>query len=277
MKIFRTALCQAKADLRPQLWGISILTFIFNPLVFVGLGYYWKDSLGDISLAFGVYFVIGTIGSFGVWLCIQIVNEVYVERLNGTLLRVKTLPHGVGGWMLGKTMSAGAFLFLQMIVVVVLTAIMIDGFEADLSHLLLGVGIGVISILAHVPLAFALSIIARSTWITMFLYLVCVAIAMFNGSVIPLSIFPQWVGVIAKILPGYWSGYLTRQVFFDSATISALGDKPGLSWLALLLLLAWIVIGSALVAKLWHKSIRKETMSTFAAMVQKTQRQLGVA
>lgn len=226
MRIIGTALRQAAADIRIQFWGTSLIGFAFAPAVLIGVS---KTSGGSFlegnSLPFGIYMLTGLVGSYGSFLYILIAQEVYIERLNGTLLRIKTLPHGVGSWMVGKSLSAGVTIFLQTVLIVVLGVLLFEKFTASPLQILLMLAFALLMLAAHTPLAFLISLLVRGTWTTMLAYLIGMIIVILSCAIVPLTLFPTWLWPIIKIFPGYWTTYLTHQVFFDAATCNALAAR----------------------------------------------------
>lgn len=272
--ILRTAVIQAKADLRPNIIGIGIVNFLVTPILFFGIVAFLEDQMtGSREILFPAT-VAGIIGSYGVFMTTQIATEVFQERLNGTLLRVKTLPNGVPMWMIGRTLATGMFLFLQSAIFGTLSALV---FLQEPGKIGLVIGLGLLGVIAHVPLAFLLVTLARGSWTTFVVYLLSIGLFFLSGAAFPLSILPGWVEPIAKLLPGYWTSYLSQRALLPDSAQEAFGLVPGQEWIAALAIMAWLVIGSFVAAKATAASFQKETIGSLLSSNVKLRQQMGMS
>lgn len=275
--LLSASLRQAKADLRPTILGIGFFSFILTPAIFILLAKVIDaPTSGAIDVAFGDVLIAGTVSAMATLVIIQIVSEMYTERINGTFLRVKTLPHGIASWMIGKSISAGALVFLQTAVILVVAPFTIDGFNPSVAQILLCLALSVLAIAASSPLAFILGIFARGSWTTIILYMVGIGLFFISSAIIPLGMFPDWLASVAKVLPGYASAYLARSILCDDAVRLAFGDQLGMEVVAFGILVAWLVIGSVVAAAGIKRAFRKETMGALLGTQQKLQSQLGI-
>ncbi|VEI12860.1 hypothetical protein [Trueperella bialowiezensis] len=180
--IVSTGLRQAKADIRPNLMGIGLVNFIFTPALLLIIAKFLDGrQLAETQTTVGSFLISGLIGAFGTILIMQVASEVYMEHLNGTLLRVKTLPHGVPSWMIGKALSAGALVFLQALIVGTVGVVVLIG---DSSKIPAVIAVSIISILAHIPLAFIVSTWARGIWTALLAYAAGLVLLLISGGLI---------------------------------------------------------------------------------------------
>lgn len=275
--ILQAAFLQAKADFRPQLRGLGILSFIFFPLFFVGI--FWSVSNPDttiVSTTIGAVLAASLIGGFAAYTSIQLPQEMYIEHLNGTMLRVKFLPFGIPAWMIGKAISLSIFSLSQTLLFMFASALVLPDFSFSITQYLLALLVLLISLVANTPIAFLFGTLTRDTWSTMLVYLGMMGLFAISGVAVPLTLLPSWLAWFPYITPGYWGSYLSRMVFLDEQTRTFFGDVPGYSWLALLILLVWIVVGFTLAAFAIRRSFMKETTSVLISRRHKIDSQLGM-
>lgn len=55
---------------------------------------------------------------------------------------------------------------------------------------------------------------------------------MLNGSMVPVSAFPDWLAVIARILPTTLGANVTRQILFSHQTLTGVWGDHSLQWAA---------------------------------------------
>lgn len=274
-KLLRTATQQAIADLRTNIAGISFVNFILTPGVILGISAFLGDrDVAGGTISVGQYLISGVIGAYGTMLIIQIANEVYLERLNGTMLRVKTLPHGVPSWMLGKSMSAGSIIALQAIIIGVLGVPIMLGAPEQIPVV---IGVGLVSIIAHLPLAFLVATLVRGVWTALGAYGIGLVLFIFSGAAFPLNILPTWAETTGMIFPGYWATAISQSLILDDALLGALRPETYPLWVGVAVIAAWVIVGSALAVKLTEKTFRKETFGSLLSTNVQMERYMGMS
>ncbi|MCS4484158.1 ABC transporter permease [Gleimia sp. 6138-11-ORH1] len=276
-EILKATLIQVKADLRPQFKVGGLLSLLFTPILYLGIFWYSSRSGNSFSeFSLGSVLAASLIGGYASFACIQLPQEMYIEHLNGTLLRVKFLPFGIPAWMIGKIVSLSAVTIFQIVSLFVGAAFLPPDFSFSFTQYLLTLLILLIAISANTPIAFLFGTLTRNTYATLIVYAAMIGIFSLSGVVFPITLLPGWLMWVAYITPGYWAAYLTRSIFLDTGARTFFGDSLGYEWLALLLLVAWTILGFTVASFAIWRTFKKETTSVLVSRRHKVDSQLGM-
>lgn len=275
--IIRTALIQARADLRATLFSSSVVGFLLGPAIIILTSYLLSDEVADnISISVGAVMLVGSIGAFSSIIIIQINSEMYSESLDGTLLRVRTLPRGALSWALGKTLSNVTIqLFMQVVILV--------GAFFSLPHIaisplqwLTALILVFLAIFACAPVGFILGSFLHGIYSQLLIYLLAIAALASSGAFFPITLLPTWAQYLHLVLPFYWAGSLSRWALLgaDAAAFDFTTTPHPL--LAVAVLVAWTVLGFLLASWSINRSFRKLSLSSLASMQSAMRAQLGV-
>lgn len=268
--IGRAALRQVVADLRPTLVGVG-LAFVVLPVIATLL--IGRTPVSSTT-AFGTMFAASSVGVYGFLVVIQILSETYNDRLGGALLRLRILPHGPSTWMPGKTISVGGRAFVSQVILLVGVALLDRSGSLHPADIPLCLGLIVLSVFACTPLGFLAGVLARGTYSVMASYLAVMALVLTSGFALPLTELPSWVRTIHLVLPIYWSGQLTRWVLVGDPAWEVGGAfTPAL---AVGILVAWGVVGLALVPAVVRRSFRAESIGSLSRMQSTLRSQAGM-
>jgi ABC-2 type transport system permease protein len=199
---------------------------------------------------------------------------IVVEREDGTLLRAKTIPNGMLGYLLGKvvnfsgqiafavaiTLLAGAFLFTGL-------AIGSPGSWLTLAWVL------ALGLLATLPLGAMLGSLFPSQrsagpwWLLMLS-----GLAAISGIFYPITHLPVYLQWTGQLFPMYWLGLGMRSALLPNAMAAV---EIGHSWRHLAtfgVLSAWAVAGLVLAPAVLRRMARRESGSNVAARREKAMR-----
>ncbi|WP_136313675.1 ABC transporter permease [Actinomyces procaprae] len=275
LSVLRAAARQAYGDLRPNLVGAGAMSILFAVAAILVVS---RISDGpfqglDSTNAFGTMFAASCVGGFASFIMMQIGAETYTDRIGGALLRVRILPHGPLTWAIGKTLSTVVLVFIMQAMILLGTAFFIDVVMPSARTALLCLLIAALASLACAPLGFFLSAFIRGIYSYMVNTVICIALFA-AGCCYPTSALPGWVQGIQMVLPTYWSGHLTRWALVGDPSWEIGGAfHPAL---AVGVLLAWIVVGFALVPPVIRRSFRKETIGGLSRMQSTIRSQSGL-
>jgi ABC-2 type transport system permease protein len=220
--------------------------------VFVGLGtlgYLWLNRDSEVegtSLllpSVALPSMLGALLAFGV-----VIGPAYalaMEREDGTLLRLKAVPHGIRAYVTGQLLLHSLGLLPMLAVIMVPSVFLFDDVTPqDASGWLTFAWVVVLGMLATLPLGMMLGSVVPSTqkvgsW-GMLPVLVVTAI---SGIFFPVQALWGWVQAIAQVLPVYWIGLGLRSAFLPDAAAAV---ELGGSWRTgqtVLVLGAWAVVG----------------------------------
>lgn len=181
------------------------------------------------------------------------------EREDGTLLRAKATPQGMVGYLISRVVYIVLTTFVSLVLLFVPALFFVDG--------LLSLGIGgalfftalfFLGLLSTAPIGAAIGALVKTSGsgfgIT---FLVLGGLTAISGIFYPITAMAGWVQTIGQIFPVYWLGHGMRYVFLpEEAAVAELGNvwQPGV---AVVVLLAWSVVGMLFAPRLLRKMARK--------------------
>lgn len=189
------------------------------------------------------------------------------EREDGTLLRAKSLPNGMSGYVTGHVSRTGleAVFTLGLSLVAASIFVPVIWTKGPIAVIAL-VGFLLLGLLAAVPLGIAIGSIFRSPralggWG----FVVVAALAAISGLFYPLGAMPWPLQVLGQVFPMYWLGLgLRSSVMPDAAVALEIGE----SWRTLetlAVLGVWAIIGLLLAPVLLRRVARRESGSSMEA------------
>jgi ABC-2 type transport system permease protein len=222
-------------------------------------------SLGTTMLVsvLGLNFVVHGVVTMG--------DMLVVERQDGTLLRVKAIPNGMLGYLLGKVVTISGQIAFAVAITLLAGAFLLTGLAIGSPGGWLTLAwVLVLGLLATLPLGAVLGSLfpsQRSAGNTMVLLLL--GLAAISGIFYPIThlpVFLQWAG---QVFPMYWLGLGMRSALLPNAMAAV---EVGHSWRHLAtfgVLAAWAVAGLVLAPVVLRRMARRESGSTVAARREK--------
>jgi ABC-2 type transport system permease protein len=204
-------------------------------------------------------------------------GSLVVEREDGTLLRMKAIPQGMVGYLVGRLVSISLGAVLGMVVVLVPGLFLIPELAGiGLAGWLTLGGIVVVGLLATMPWGVVIGSLAKSPngmfGIAMLPVMVLTGI---SGIFYPIAALPGWVQGIAQVFPIYWLGLGTRAAFLPDAAAAV--EITG-SWRypeAFAVLGAWAVVGLLLAPPILRRIARQESGAAMEARKQQALQRIG--
>jgi ABC-2 type transport system permease protein len=204
-------------------------------------------------------------GAFG------IATVLATEREDGTLLRLKSVPFGMVGYVAGQLVRVCMEIAFSMLIVLVPAAFFVPELMSDGPLAALGaVGYLVLGLFAVLPLGFVVgSIFKNPRSVGGWGMLVMGAIVYISGIFVPLATLPGWVQIIGQLTPTYWLGLGLRSTLLPEAAAAAEIDGSWRTLLTIAVLVVWAIIGAVLAPKLLRRMARRESGSSVAARREK--------
>jgi ABC-2 type transport system permease protein len=209
--------------------------------------------------------IIGAILAFGI-----VIGPAYslaMEREDGTLLRMKAVPHGIAGYVAGQLVYQSLGLVPTLAMILVPGAILFDDvMPADLAGWFAMVGILTLGLLATMPIGIIVgSLVPNVQKVTTWGMLPTMGLAAVSGIFIPIHLLWGWLQGLAQAFPMYWLGLGMRAAFLpDSAASSELGDSWR-TWETVGVLSAWAVVGALLAPVVLRRMARRQSGAAVAA------------
>jgi ABC-2 type transport system permease protein len=228
-------------------------------------------SLAMATLPSVLGLMVATGGFFGA------AGSLVVEREDGTLLRMKAIPQGMVGYLVGRLVSISLGAVLGMVVVLVPGLFLIPELAGiGLAGWLTLGGIVVVGLLATMPWGVVIGSLAKSPngmfGIAMLPVMVLTGI---SGIFYPIAALPGWVQGIAQVFPVYWLGLGTRAAFLPDAAAAV--EITG-SWRypeTVAVLGAWAVVGLLLAPPILRRIARQESGAAMEARKQQVLQRIG--
>lgn len=227
-------------------------------------------SLGSMNLPsfLGMNIVFG--GLLGV------VGVLAMDRTNGTLLRAKSMPGGMTGYLVGELASITMFITFSTAVVLAVGLPLFDGLDFSTpARWLMFLAVLCMGIIATLPLGAVLGALIDNPKNMGLVFLPVMAVVAISGIFYPITALPGWLQGVGQAMPIYWTGLGMRHALLpDSMATVEIGD----SWRTLTMFAVlglWAVVSMALAPPLLRRMARRESGSAVAERRAALQRQLG--
>jgi ABC-2 type transport system permease protein len=247
--------------------GIAVIVLLFMQRADfegapVSLGSMNMPSLIGMNIVFGG--ITGMVGALA------------MDRTTGTLLRAKSMPGGMTGYLIGHLASMAMFISFTAVVLLGVGLPLFDGLEFGTpDRWLLFVAVVLTGIVATLPIGAVLGALLdnpRNMGLVIFPVMGMVAI---SGIFYPITALPAWLQGLGQVFPMYWMGLGMRHALLpDSmAAVEIGGEWRTLTMFAVLGL--WAVVSMALAPRLLRRMSRRESGSAVAVRRQQMQQQWG--
>ncbi len=233
--------------------------------IFIAVLYFQRDATipgTDISLAVATLpSLIGMNILVGGWMGTTM--QLSVEREDGTLLRAKSTPDGMVGYLVARITLAALNTGLGVAVFLLAGFVLLDGLGAvGLSGWLQLLAIFVLGLLATLPWGAIIGSLVKSSQSGFGLsFLPVSAMIAISGIFYPISGLPGWLHPVAQVFPAYWLGLGTRAALSPDAAAAA---EIGQSWRhveTFAVLGVWAVVGLALAPRILRRMAQRESGS----------------
>lgn len=256
----------------------DLMGFIMPTAIAIGVLFFMRGaefegapvSLGSMNMPslIGMNIVFGGI--------MGIMGTLSMDRTNGTLLRAKSMPGGMTGYLMGHVVSTALFVLGSVVVMLAAGLILFEGLEfSSPDRWLLFLAVVLMGIVTTLPLGAVLGAAInnpKNMGLVMFPLMGSVAI---SGIFYPLTALPAWLQGIGQALPMYWMGLGMRHALLPDSMVTV---EVGESWRTMLMfgvLAAWAILALALAPRLLRRMARRESGSAVAARHAEIQKQWG--
>ncbi len=209
--------------------------------------------------------ILGALIAFGV-----VIGPAYslaMQREDGTLLRLKAIPNGLSGYVIGQLVLPGLGVFITLALIVVPSVILFDDvMNNGATGWALLAGFTILGLLATLPIGIVIGALVPSTqkvgtWGMMPIMI----LAGISGIFYPLQSLWGWVQGVAQVFPMYWMGLGLRSAFLpDEAAALEITE----SWRTLetiLVLGGWAAVGIAVTPMVLRRMARRTSGSQVEA------------
>ncbi|HEY0486128.1 MAG TPA: ABC transporter permease [Mycobacteriales bacterium] len=200
-----------------------------------------------------------------------------VEREDGTLLRMKAIPHGMVGHLVGRIVSLSLGSVVALLIVLVPGLFVVPELAAvGAASWLTLVSVAALGLLATLPWGVVVGSFATSPNSLFGLAMLPVtAVTGISGIFYPIAALPGWIQGVAQVFPVYWLGLGMRSAFLpDSAAAAEISG----SWRhaeTLAVLGAWAVAGALLAPPVLRRIARQESGADMESRKQQALQRAG--
>jgi ABC-2 type transport system permease protein len=227
-----------------------------------------NETIGDTGLLLPTVVLPSVIGAFVAFG--GLVGPAYslaAEREDGTLLRLKAIPHGMAGYVSGQVLFQSLSALPALALLILPGMFLFDGvMQGSAAGWILMPFLLVLGLLATLPFGMILgSLIKTQRTVGMWATLPAMVLVGISGIFYPLSELPGVGQAVAQVFPVYWLGLGMRSVFLPD---SAAAVEIAQSWRtleALGVLGLWAAVGLVLAPIVLRRMARRESGSLLEA------------
>ncbi|WP_432543668.1 ABC transporter permease [Kineococcus sp. SYSU DK002] len=181
------------------------------------------------------------------------------ERADGTLLRARTVPHGVLGYLVAKITGQILMTFVTLAVVLAVAALLLDGLQPFGAGRLLTLACVVpLGLLATLPFGAVLGSVLPHPRQLGFVSLLLMGLTAVSGVFYPLAAHAPWMQVIGQVFPLYWIALGLRSAFLPADVVTAEIDASWRIGECITVLGAWSAIGVAIALVVLRRSAQRQ-------------------
>jgi len=245
---------------------------IMSLIVLVVLWLNRTDTLPDTSVPVALFILPGLLalqivfsGAYG------LATQLATEREDGTLLRLKSVPGGMTGYVVGQMLRTTLEIGMSMVIVLIPAFFFIPGLAGNgIAGWMEAIGFLLLGLLAVLPLGFAIGSAFKSPrMVGGWGMLVMGAIVWVSGIFYPLTQMAGWAQALGQLTPVYWLGLGLRSALLPESAAAIEIDGSWRTLACLGVLLAWAVIGFLAAPPLLRRMARRESGSSVAARREK--------
>ncbi|MDN6566440.1 MAG: ABC transporter permease, partial [Actinomyces sp.] len=225
-----------------------VVNYVFFPTLAVLVMYFLRGlrvSGNDLSL--GTYAVPGIIAMNVLFTSLMgVASALLTEREDGTLMRMRIVPHGTVGYLIGKVLSQAALTLVTFFVVMALIVLLFDDLAPSPETLLRLLWVLPLGTAAMLPLGVAVGAFVRHPRQLSLLSLLLMGMTVVSGVFYPIALQGDMVRITGQCLPLYWLGLGMRSALLPP---SAAALEVGGSWRTTqtaVVLAAWAIMATVL-------------------------------
>lgn len=196
---------------------------------------------------------------------VGLAQQLVVEREDGTLLRLKAVPHGMVAYLVGKVLVVSVLVLVACAAVLGTGVALVDGLRLDAGGWLTLLWVLPLGLLALLPVGAVVGSLVRSPRSIGLVMMPVFALAAVSGIFYPAANFPGWLQGVAQAFPLYWVGLGARSALLPDSALAAEIGASWRHWETAGVLGVWAVAGLLLAPVVLRAMARRESGSTMTA------------
>jgi ABC-2 type transport system permease protein len=266
--IVRAGVARGGIELKQTLTTpLDLWSYFFPAVLLIATIFFMRDAhVPGTTFSLGASTLPGT---FGMGLAFSglfgVAQLLIVDREDGTLLRAKATPNGMGAYLLGKVVLVGGMALVGFLLQLIPGLIIVDGLHVSASGWLTLLWLIPLAFLATLPLGAVLGSIFDNPRYAGLIMLPIIGLVAISGIFYPITSMPGWLQFVAQGFPIYWLGLGMRSVFLPASLAAVELGHSWRHWELFLALVIWSVLGLGLAPTFLRRMARRESGSAVAA------------
>lgn len=270
----RSGVARGLIELRQSFSPAGLVGHVLWPTVtLVAIFFLRHRAVPGTALSLGALIVPSVLGMFVAFGVLLVIQQLAADREDGTLLRAKTLPGGIGGYLVGKLVSVSATIVFYLAILLIPGLLIVDGLElgrpATLAWVLL------LGLVATQSIGAMLGALIANPRASGYLSVLVLGLAAISGIFYPITALPHWLQWTGQAFPMYWLGLGMRSALLPDGAAAV---EIGQSWRHLETagaLGAWAVVGLIAAPVVLRRMARKESGSRVAERRDRALQRIG--
>ncbi len=242
----RAAIRQTRIDLRTNLFTGAGLGYLITPAITLAVMVFLRNSPAVGSTITPAQHLLPGMLAFGLVLggVMGVGGELMTERDDGTLLRMKAVPHGLQGYLAGKVLIH-LLLNLVSAALIVFPSLLVapEAAPASPASWLGLLAVFVVAVVVTIPLGALLGAALRGYGQLALGMIGAYGLAVISGIFFPLSALPGWLQGVGQLFPLYWLGLGFRHAMLPAEAVQLELDGTWRTVPMLVMLGVWLAIG----------------------------------
>jgi len=273
----RVGLTRGLIELRESFSGAGLVGHLFWPVVTLVAIFFLRDrSFGASGFTLGTLALPSVLGMYTAFGMLLVIQYLTAEREDGTLLRAKATPNGIGGYLTGKLVTVSGTILAYLAILLIPGLLIVDGLDiGGIRSWLTLAWVLLLGLVATQSIGAMLGSLISSPRGAGYMSIPVMGLIAISGIFYPITALPEWLQWIAQGFPFYWLGLGMRSALLPGA---AVGVELGESWRHLEtigVLGAWAVLGLIMAPIVLRRMARRESGSSVAERREKALQRVG--
>lgn len=273
----RQGFARGLIELRQSFSGAGLVGHLFWPAVTLVAIFFLRDnSFRASGFTLGTLVLPGVLGMFVALGMLLVVQYLTAEREDGTLLRAKATPNGIGGYFVGKLVTVSGTILAYLAILLIPGLLIVDGLQVgSIGSWLTLAWVLLLGLVATQSIGAMLGALISGPRGAGYLSPLVMGLIAISGIFYPVTALPGWLQGIAQAFPMYWLGLGMRSALLPDAAVSV---ELGGSWRHLEtigVLGAWAVLGLIAAPIVLRRMARRESGTSVAERREKLLQRIG--
>jgi ABC-2 type transport system permease protein len=273
----RLGVVRGVIELRQSFRGGALIGQLFWPLTTLVAIFFLKDrSFGGSGFGLSALALPSVLGMFVALGGLLVIQYLSAEREDGTLLRARATPHGIGGYFVGKLAMVSGTILVYLTILLLPGSFIVDGLNIrGVDPWLTLAWVLLLGLVATLSIGAVLGSLISSPRGAGYLSIPVIGLIAISGIFYPITALAGWLQGIAQVFPFYWLGLGMRSALLPASAASV---EIGESWRHLEtigVLGAWVIVGMVVAPIVLRRMARRESGSRVAERREKALQRIG--